>query len=122
MKHEKQAISPLLESVIQDNPTYKFPIEHISKELTNMFLEPLEYDYFMILSYKKLKREYGETIGHIFLQVAQMKMTTPDRDIYTLTEEEYQSKMDEFLSTLENIYITKVDRNSPDGEMMSAMI
>ena len=121
MKHEKQAISPLLESVIQDNPTYKFPIEYISKELTNMFLEPLEYDYFMIQSYKKLKREYGETIGHIFLQVAQMKMTTPDRDIYTLTEEEYQSKMDDFLSTLENIYITKVDRNSPDGEMMSAM-
>lgn len=119
---EKQAITPLLESVIQDNPTYKFPLETISKELTNMFLEPLEYDYFMIQSYKKLKREYGDTIGHIFLQVAQMKMTTPDRDIYTLTVQEYQSKMDDFISTLENLYITKVDRHSPDGEMMSAMI
>lgn len=87
-----------------------------------MFMEPLEYDYFMIQSYKKLKQEYGDTIGHIFLQVAQMKMTTPDRDIYTLTVQEYQSKMDDFLTTLENLYITKVDRHSPDGEMMSAMI
>jgi hypothetical protein len=122
MKHEKQAISPLLESVIQENPTYKFPIEFIGKELTNMFLEPLEYDYFMIQCYKKLKMEFGETIGHIFLQVSEMKMNTPDRNVYTLTEQEYQSKMDDFLSTLENIYITKVDKNSPDGEMMSAMI
>ena len=118
----KEAISPLLESVIQDNPTYKFPIEMISKELTSMFLEPLEYDYFMIQIFKKLKREYGYTIGHIFLQVAEIKMTTPDRDIYTLTTQEYQSKMDDFISTLENLYITKVDKKSPDGEMMTAMI
>jgi hypothetical protein len=119
---QSQAISPLLESVINDNPTYKFPIEFINKELTNMFLEPMEYDYFMIQSYKRLKREYGETIGHIFLQVAEMKMTTPGVNIYDLTVQQYQSKMEDFLSTLENLYITKVDKKSPDGEMMSAMI
>lgn len=122
MNYPKQAISPLLEGIVQDNPTYKFPIEFINKELTNMFLEPLEYDYFMIQSYRKLKREFGETIAHIFLQVLEMKMTTPNVNVYSLTTQQYQSKMEEFLSTLENTYITKVDKKSPDGEIMSAMI
>lgn len=118
----RQAISPLLESVIQDNPTYKFPIEFINKELMSMFLEPLEFDYFTIQSYRKLKREFGETIAHIFLQVLEMKMKSRERDVYSLTVPEYQAEMENFLSTLENIYITKVDKKSPDGEMMSAMI
>ena len=118
----RQAISPLLESVIEDNPSYKFPIEFINKELTSMFLEPLEFDYFMIQSYRKLKREFGETIAHIFLQVIEMKLKTRERDIYSLSVPEYQAEMENFLSSLENIYITKVDKKSPDGEMMSAMV
>lgn len=118
----KTAISPLLQSVIRDNTTYKFPIEYINKELTSMFLEPLEFDYFMIQAFRKLKREYGETIAHIFLSTLELKMKIRERDIYKLSVSEYQSEMEKFLSTLENLYITKVDKNSPDGEMMSAMI
>lgn len=118
----KTAISPLLESVIRDNRTFKFPIEFINKELTNMFLEPLEFDYFMIQAYRKLKREFGETIAHIFLSTLELKLKIRERDIYTLSVAEYQEEMEKFLSTLENLYITKVDKKSPDGEMMSAMI
>ena len=118
----KQAISPLLESVVRDNPTFKFPIEYINKELTSMFLEQVEYDYFMIQSYRKLKREYGGTIAHIFLSTLEMKMGTKEKDVYGLSLQEYQSKMENFLSTLERLYITRVDKKSPDGEMMSAMI
>lgn len=117
----KKTISPLLESVIKDNPTFKFPIEYINKELTNMFLEPLEYDYFIIQAYRKLKKEYGETIAHIFLSTIEMKMGSK-KDVYGLSLQEYQNKMENFLSTLERLYITKVDKKSPDGEMLSAMI
>jgi len=118
----KQTISPLLESVVRDNPTFKFPIEFINKELTNMFLEQVEYDYFMIQSYRKLKKEYGETIAHIFLSTLEMKMGTKEKDVYGLSLQEYQNKMENFLSTLERLYITRVDKKSPDGEMLSAMI
>lgn len=118
---EKQSLIPLLEDVIRDNPTYRFPIQSIHKELQSLFMEPLEYDYFMIEAYRKLKREYGETIGHIFLSVMEMKMGSKDKDVYKLSLQEYQSKMENFLSTLENLYITKVDKKSSDGEMMSAM-
>jgi hypothetical protein len=119
---EKQAITPLLESVIQDNPTYKFPVESIVKELTNMFIEPLEFDYFTIQAFRKLKREYGETIAHIFLTTLDLKMKLKERDIHSLSVQQYQSEMEEFLYSLERLYITKVDKSSPDGEMMTAMI
>jgi hypothetical protein len=86
-----------------------------------MFLEPLEFDYFTIQSYKKLKREFGETVAHIFLTTLDMKLQLKERDIYTLSVEQYQSEMENFLITLERLYITKVDKRSSDGEMMSAM-
>lgn len=118
----KQAISPLLESVVRDNPTFKFPIETIHKELTGMFLEPLEFDYFLIQAFRTIKKEYGETIAHIFISTLELVLKTRERDIYSLSIPEYQSEMEKFLSVLENLYITKVDKNSPDGEMMSAMV
>ena len=118
---EQQALIPLLEDVVRDNPTYKFPIEVISKELTSMFLEPLEFDYFTIQSYRKLKSEFGETIAHIFLSTLELKLQLKERDIYSLSTQEYQSEMESFLSTLENLYITKVNKKSSDGEMMTAM-
>lgn len=118
---EQQKLIPLLQSVVQDNPTYKFPVETISKELTSMFLEPLEFDYFTIQSYRKLKREYGETVAHIFLSTLDLKLQLKERDIYSLTTQQYQTEMENFLTTLENLYITKIDKKSSDGEMMSAM-
>lgn len=119
--YPKEAIFPLLEGVVKDNPTYKFPVETISKELTNMFLEPLEFDYFTIQSYRKLKSEFGETIAHIFLSTLDLKLKLKERDIYTLSTQEYQVEIENFLTTLENLYITKIDKKSSDGEMMSAM-
>ena len=118
---QQQSLIPLLEDVVRDNPTFKFPIESIVKELTSMFIEPLEFDYFTIQSYRKLKREYGETIAHIFLSTLEMKLNLKDRDIYSLSTQEYQTEIENFLSTLENLYITKVNKKSSDGEMMSAM-
>lgn len=111
----------LLKSVVRDNPTYKFPIESISKELTSMFIQPLEFDYFTMMSYRKLKREYGNTVAHIFLSTLDLKLHLKERDIYTLSPQEYQTEMENFLSTLENLYITKINKKSSDGEMMSAM-
>ena len=118
---EQHKLMPLLQSVVQDNPTYKFPVETINKELTSLFLEPLEFDYFIIQSYRKLKREFGSTIAHIFLSTLELKLNIKERDIYTLSTAEYQVEIENFLTTLENLYITKVDKKSSDGEMMSAM-
>jgi len=118
---EQKSLIPLLADVVRDNPTFKFPVEIIVKELTSMFLEPLEFDYFAIQSYRKLKREYGDTIAHIFLTTLEIKLSIKERDIYSLSAQEYQTEIENFISSLENLYITKIDKKSSDGEMMSAM-
>jgi hypothetical protein len=38
-----------------------------------------------------------------------------------MTELEYQLKIDELIDTLEKLKITRVEKSSPDGEMMSIM-
>lgn len=87
-----------------------------------MFLNPMEYDYFLIQSYRRLKREYSGTVAHIFLSTLDLKMRTRDRDIYKLSEEEFQSDFEKFIHTLEHLYITRIDKKSSDGEMMSVMV
>lgn len=114
-------ILPLLESVILDNETFSFPLHSISTEIANLFIAQEEFDYFMMQSYRKLKREYGEVIGHIFLTTAEIKLNINDNDVYALSLQEYHEKMENFLSTLENLKITKIEKNSPDGELLSAM-
>lgn len=117
-----QSPYPLLNNIVRDNPTFKFPIESIQKELMNMFISPTEYDYFLIQSYRKLKREYGSTVAHIFLSTLELKMKVRERDIYKLTDEEYQNEFEKLLQTLEHLYITRIDKKSSDGELMSAMV
>lgn len=87
-----------------------------------MFMQPEEFDYFMIQSYRNLKREYGGTIAHIFLTTLEGKLNMDQNNIRNLSLEQYQEQLEEFFNTLENLYITRIDKNSPDGEMMSAMI
>jgi hypothetical protein len=114
-------LSPLLESIVQDNTTYKFPMECINKELINMFVEKDEFDYFMMQSYKKLKREYGSTIAHIFITHLELKLDIHKIDIHNLSLQEYQDKIEYLITSLENLHITRIDKNSPDGQLMSAM-
>lgn len=115
-------IFPLLESVVKDNETYKFPIEIIFKELTHLFINQEEFDYFMMQSFRTLKTEIGPTIAHIFLTTLETKMNLKETNVYQLPTAEYQSKIEDFISTLENLYITRIPKQSPDGEMLSNMI
>jgi hypothetical protein len=120
MQHQ-QSVSGLLEDIVKDNPTYKFPIESINKELMSLFIEPLEFDYFIIQSFRKLKRDFGDVIAHIFIQTMDLKLNMKQNEISQLTLEEYHTKIEIFISALENMYITKIDKKSGDGEMMSVM-
>ena len=114
-------ITPLLESLVHDNPTYKFPVECISLELINLFITQIEFDYFMMKCYNKLKKEYGAAIAHIFLNSLEMILETKTCDVYNLTPEEYESKIGDFMTFLEGLYITRIEKSAPDGILLSAM-
>lgn len=119
---KQQSIFPLLNDLVRDNPSYRFPIESITKELTQMFLLQDEFEYFSIQTFRKIKRDYGATVAHIFLTVMDMKLNLNKRDIHSLTTQEYQEEIEEFISSLEKILITRIEKDSGDGELLSAMI
>lgn len=119
---EKEKISPLLEAVVKDNPTVKFPAYSIQKELLGMFMEKIEFDYFTVEAFRKLKRDYGFVYGHIFLTTLEVKMKLKERDIQLVPDDEYREQLEGFFTTLENLYVTRIEKNSPDGEMLQVMV
>jgi hypothetical protein len=122
MEYPKTEISPLLEDVINDNPTYPFPILTINDELLQMYLHQEEFQYFMMESYKKLNREHPSIFGQVFLTTLEMILSTNTTDPYTRSAEDYQFHIDRFITVLESLQITRIEKNSPDGEMMQAML
>lgn len=114
-------ITDLLQTIAEENPNYPFPIDTIRIELMEMLTNQEEFQYFLMQAYKKLKRDHPAAFNTIFLTtlavVLDDDMTLPD----TLPLQEYQNRIERLISTLENMRITRIEKNSPDGELMSAM-
>ena len=122
MEYPKTEISPLLEDVINDNPTYPFPHLTIQDELLQMYLHQEEFQYFMMMAYNKLNSEHPSIFGQVFLTTLEMILSTNTIDPYTRSVEDYQFHIDRFITVLESLQITRIEKNSPDGEMMQAML
>lgn len=121
MQNQRIALTPLLENIIKDNETFKFPCELIEDDLMSMFLSQNEFDYFMMQCYKKLKKDASYLIANIFLTSLETILDIRNTNLYELSEQEYQDKLDGFISILEVMYITIVPKHSPDGEIMEAL-
>ena len=122
MEYPKTEISPLLQDVVHDNPTYPFPILTIQDELLQMYLHQDEFQYFMMECYKKLNREHPSIFGQVFLTTLEMILDTNSIDPHNRSLEDYQFIMDRFITVLESLQVTRIEKNSPDGEMMDAML
>ena len=120
-QYPKTEISPLLEGIVKDNETYDFPIATIKQELLQLFLTQEEYHYFIQQSYRKLKRDHPTIFSNVFLTTLDLILDTNNTDPYTLSKEDYQSKIDTFIEVLENLKVTRIPKNTPDGELMSAL-
>jgi len=121
MNFPRTEITPLFEGIVRDNPTYKFPVNLIENELMSMFLSQDEFEYFMMEAYKKLKKDASYVIANIFLTALETILDTAKTDVHNLSKEEYQSKLDRFISIVEDMHITIIDKNTPDGEVISAL-
>jgi hypothetical protein len=118
----KTEITPLLQDVIRDNPTYPFPVNAIREELIQLYVNQDEFEYFMMQSFKKLKKEYHIVFANVFLTTLEQSLDTVGTDPHTLPKHVYQQKIDYFISILEDLNITRVEKKSPDGELLSAMV
>jgi hypothetical protein len=118
---EQLAHIKLLKDVIEDNPTFNFPIELIRSELTFLVINSLEFDYFMMRIYTKLEMTYGRIYGQIFLDVINRFTNYTNTPITQLDESSYSQCMDSAITFLEGIKVTRIEKNTPDGEMLLLM-
>lgn len=112
---ETKDIDYLLNQVVKDNQTFKFPVEYISKELINMYMSQEEIEYFTGQAYRRIKNEFGLTYAHIFLTTFNLKLRPDEVDLTRLPIERYQEEINDFITTLESLYITRIEKKSPDG-------
>ena len=120
-EYPRTEISPLLENIVKDNPTYDFPVQSIREELVQLFMHQEEYHYFIQQSYRILNIDHHKIFADVFLTTLELMLETNNQDPYLLSADEYHSKIDTFIEVLENLSITRIEKNSPDGELMSAM-
>jgi hypothetical protein len=114
-------INDLLKNIVIDNPTFPFPVNVIREELIQLFINQFEFDYFLEQCIKKLKSEHHIIFANTFLLILEEVLDTSRSDVYDLPNEVYQTKIDYFISKLETLNITRIDKKSPDGEMLSIM-
>ena len=114
-------ITPLLESIVTDNENYDFPIDAIRKELFQLLLHQDEFDYFVSQAHRKLKMDYPPVFALVFVNTLHLRLDTDNIDIYNVSPNIYEDIILEFTEQLERLQITRIDRDTPDGEMMSAM-
>jgi hypothetical protein len=119
--NKEQDIQPLLSSIVQDNPTYVFPIKTIQLELNNMYLNQEEFDYFLMMGFRKLKKQHNQIIANIFITTCELVLGLREIDIHTIPVEKYYGKIEELYETLDALQITRIDKGTPDGILMSAM-
>lgn len=117
----KPALYPLLEKIASENNPYNFPISSIRKQLDHLFLSSSEFEYFILEAHKKLKKEYGTIVSHTFMTILHSKFDFDNKHPLDLPTEEYILRIDDFISTLERIRITRIEKDSPDGEILSAL-
>lgn len=121
METKQEPIQDLLIDIVQDNPSYQFPLQTIQNELYQLFTHHDEFDYFMMRCYNTLNDNHHSIFGHTFLTILEDVLQTNSIDVYSIPTEEYELKIDKIISILENTYITRVDKNTPDGEMLKVM-
>jgi hypothetical protein len=119
--YKEQAIAPLLLSIVQDNPTYVFPIKTIQLELNNMYLNQEEFDYFLMMGFRKLKKQHNQIIANIFITTCELVLGLRETDIHTIPVEKYYAKIEELYTTLNTLQITRIKKDTPDGILLSAM-
>jgi hypothetical protein len=121
METKQEPIQDLLIDIIQDNPSYQFPIQIIQEDLYQLFTHHDEFDYFMMRCYNTLNDNHHSIFGNTFLNIIQDVLDTNSVDVYSISTDEYELKIDKVISILENTYITRVEKNTPDGEMLKLM-
>lgn len=117
----QKSIYPFLEMIIDDHEYINFPVQEIRKELIQLCLSNYEFEYMLKQTHKKILNKYGIVYSHIYLNLIEIAFQDITDSVHKIDEEEYLNVMYSFIELLESVKITRVQKNSPDWEVISAM-
>jgi hypothetical protein len=106
--------------IVKDSEKYPFPIEHIRNQLNCMFISQEEFFYYFQQAYNLMKKKYGTTYAHIFTQVVFHDIEHTLK-VEELPPFEYMTFMENVITRLGKISITRIPRDSPDYELLLEM-
>lgn len=86
-----------------------------------MYMDKDDFDNGLLKAYYKLKRKYNKTMGDIFIAIANRKLQISETNFRDLSDEDYQIWLEDFFNSLENIKITRIEKTSSDGQMLTSM-
>jgi len=117
----KTNLNDFLVLISSDHETWDFPIHHIQKELTIMYLDRDDFNEGLMKAHYKLRKKYGEVLANIFLTIADFKLKIKEGALHRLSEQEYYDLLDTFFTSLSKTRITRVGKTTPDGKMLTQM-
>lgn len=109
----------LIEDIVRDNHTFKFPLHEIQFELSMALVAQEEFFYLIQQANEKLKKKYIQMTSYIFLALVQMEFEEEQAE--SLPLDVYMSKMEKLIIKLSKISITRIPIDSPDYEIISEM-
>lgn len=113
-----KSLKLLLDDIIEDNNTFNFPYDDIKMELLSMLLHKDEMLYFVQQITKRLTSIHSKDMAKIFVGLLNKYTQDNNADLQNMTDDEYMNFVDGFIQELQDIQITIVPKNSPDGEML----
>jgi hypothetical protein len=117
----KATLYDFLEVIIKDNPTYPFPIHLVREELVALLLSQEEFLYFVKQIHSKLSNFDGTMTANIFTTLLDRSILQDNTSPEDLPYQEYALKISDLIARLEDIQITRIDRSSPDYDMLKEM-
>lgn len=86
-----------------------------------MFLDKDDFDNGLMRAYFKLKRKYNVVMADIFMTIANKKLQIAEMDFRNMEQSDYEDWVEDFINSLERVRITRIEKNSPDGQMLTQM-
>lgn len=115
------SIYDFLEVIVNDNPTYPFPIHLVREELTALLLSQEEFLYFVQQIYRKLETFDKTITANVFTTLLDRVILQDNVSPEEMSYQEYALKISDLIASLEDIRITRIDKASPDYDMLKEM-
>lgn len=90
-------------------------------ELTRLYLNQDDFNKIISTIYEKLYTNNSQVIAQTFIYCLQKVFPMDEHIVDSIEEQAYYEYVEELIDLLQQVKITRIEKKSADGVMMSAM-